>query len=81
MTKGTMIAAAAASLFLTGAVAAIAGEMAGGDMVKCGGVNACKGQGACAGAKNSCKGKNGCKGQGFEEMSATDCKAKGGKVL
>ena len=81
MTKGTMIAAAAASLFLSGAVAAMADDKAGGSMVKCAGVNACKGHGGCAGASNSCKGKNGCKGQGFEEMSAADCTAKGGKVL
>lgn len=81
MNKGTMIAAVAAGLFLTGAVAALAEEKAGGDMVKCGGVNACKGHGGCAGADNSCKGKNGCKGKGVEEMSAADCKAKGGKVL
>ena len=81
MTKGTLIAATAATLFLTGAVAAIADDKAGGSMVKCSGTNACKGHGACAGAGNSCKGKNGCKGQGLEEMSAADCQAKGGKVL
>ena len=79
MTKGTLIAAAAASLFLNGAVAAMADDKAGGSMVKCAGVNACKGHGA--GASNTYKGKNGCKGQGFEEMSAADCQTKRGKVL
>jgi len=48
--------------------------------VKCTGVNACKGQSACATATSSCKGHNACKGQGWVETSATDCDAKGGKA-
>jgi len=48
--------------------------------VICDGVNACKGQGSCAGAGHSCAGKNGCKGQGHSKTTAADCKAKGGKV-
>ena len=76
--KTILIATAAASLFLTGAVTARAAEQAGGDKVMCEGVNACKGQGACATAHNECAGKNGCKGKGAMEMSAADCKSKGG---
>ncbi|HLK12653.1 MAG TPA: hypothetical protein VKW76_14855 [Candidatus Binatia bacterium] len=80
MHKGVLIATAAASLFLAGAVTARAGEKAGGDTVNCLGVNACKGQGSCATAHNECKGMNACKGKGVVEMSAADCKAKGGTV-
>jgi len=53
----------------------------GGDQVQCAGINACKGQGACAGAHNGCAGKNACKGQGLTKTSAADCKAKGGTVV
>src|SRR5262249_54529389 len=76
---GVLIASAAAALLLTGALSARAEEKAGGDKVHCGGVNACKGQGACAGGGHACAGKNACKGQGWTDMSAADCKAKGGK--
>jgi hypothetical protein len=80
LAKGVLIAGAAAGLFLSGAVAAQADEKAGGDKVKCEGANACKGQSACASAHNECKGQNSCKGKGMNEMSAADCKAKGGTV-
>ncbi|TMB18559.1 MAG: hypothetical protein E6J59_14215 [Deltaproteobacteria bacterium] len=79
-TKGLLIASAAAMLFLSGAVSARAEEKAGGDQVICDGINACKGQGSCAGAGHSCAGKNACKGQGHTKTTAADCKAKGGKV-
>ena len=80
--KGMLIAGAVATLFLSGAVVAQAEDKAGGD-IKCAGVNACKGKGACAGGTggNECAGKNSCKGQGVSEMSAADCTAKGGKVV
>ena len=79
--RGMLIASAAASLLLTGAVVARAAEKAGGE-VHCGGVNACKGQGACASAENSCKGKNACKGKGFVNMSGADeCTKAGGKII
>jgi len=49
--------------------------------VKCAGINSCKGQGGCAGAKNSCSGENGCKGQGLTDTAtAEDCTGKGGTV-
>lgn len=79
--KSFLIATAAATLFLSGAVTARAEEKAGGDQVICGGINACKGQGSCAGAGHSCAGKNACKGQGHTKTSAADCKAKGGKIV
>lgn len=78
---GTLIAAAVAGLFLAGQ--AMATDQPAGTKtatVKCAGANACKGHGACKGAKNECKGHNGCKGQGWEMMSETDCTAKGGHV-
>ena len=78
---GVLIASAAAALLLTGALSARADEKAGGDKVHCGGVNACKGQGACAGGGHACAGKNACKGQGWADLSAADCKAKGGKEV
>jgi hypothetical protein len=76
-----VVAGAAALLIISGAVVARADDSAGAK-VQCMGVNACKGQGACATAKNDCKGKNGCKGQGMVKMSsAKDCTDKGGKVM
>ena len=79
--KGMLIASAAASLIMAGALTARADQgKTGGDVVNCAGVNACKGQGSCATAENSCAGKNGCKGKGVVELSAADCAKKGGKV-
>ena len=80
-TKGLMIASAAATLLLSGAVTARAADAAGGDQVICDGINACKGQGSCAGGGHACAGKNACKGQGHTKTSAADCKTKGGKVV
>jgi hypothetical protein len=80
MNKGVMIAAAAATLLLAGGVQARMDEKGGDDKVQCLGVNACKGQGSCATGKSSCAGMNACKGKGMVEMSAADCKAKGGTV-
>jgi uncharacterized membrane protein len=79
--KSLLIASAAATLFLSGAAIARAEEKAGGDQVVCEGINACKGQGSCAGAGHSCAGKNACKGQGQSKTTAADCKAKGGKIV
>jgi len=57
-------------------------EAAGGsETVHCGGINSCKGQGACAGNDNSCKALNECKGKGWVDTSAADCKEKGGSVV
>lgn len=81
ITRGFVIAGAAAALILSGEVSARADEKTGGE-VHCSGINACKGQGACAGATNACQGKNTCKGQGMVKVkSAEECTKKGGKVV
>lgn len=74
---GLMLATAAAGLFVA-APAAMAAKHEG--MVHCTGVNACKGKGECKTASNACKAQNACKGKGMMQMSAGDCKTKGGKV-
>jgi uncharacterized membrane protein len=79
--SGATLAAATALLFASGAArAADAGQGAEQAQVKCYGINACKGQGACATATNACQGQNSCKGKGITKTSAEDCKAKGGEV-
>ena len=81
-TKGMLVASAAASLILGGAILAHAADQkTGDDTVHCGGVNACKGQGACAGGGHGCAGKNACKGQGWVDLSKEECAKKGGKVV
>jgi hypothetical protein len=79
-TKGAMIAAMAAGMFMATAAPtpASAGDSA---KVHCQGVNSCKGKSACNSATNSCAGKNSCKGKGWIEMTEKECKAKGGKVV
>ena len=62
--SGATLAAAAATLFLAGAVVSTVSTPANA-AGKCMAGNACKGQSACKGSANSCKGQNGCKGQGF----------------
>jgi hypothetical protein len=82
MTKRALLIASAAAMFGAGALAspAMAGEKQ--PIVKCGGVNSCKGTGACKTALNSCKGQNTCKGLGWREASTSDeCTIRGGKVL
>lgn len=65
---GLAVASAAALAFATVPVgSALAGSNSNqnGASIKCMGANACKGQSACATAKNQCKGQNSCKGMGF----------------
>ena len=78
--KTMIVASAAAALFLSGSVTARPAAAAGGDEVRCAGINECKSHGACAGAGNACAGQNACKGQGIVKTTAEDCKAKGGTV-
>ena len=81
--NGLVIASAAATLILAGAVAANASshtEKGGGDKVMCEGVNECKGKGVCGTAQNSCAGENACKGKGVLSMTKDECQKKGGKV-
>lgn len=77
--SGAAVAAAAASLFLSGTVV-VPSANAEEAKVQCAGVNACKGKSECSSAKNGCSGKNACKGQGWMSMSEKQCIAKGGKV-
>lgn len=79
--KGVLIASAVATLIASGSLVARAEDKAGGDKVRCTGINECKGHGSCAGDGHSCSGKNSCKGQGWVETSAAECTQKGGKVV
>ena len=49
--------------------------------IACWGINSCKGQTACSTALNACTGQNTCKGRGYLNVSAQQCKAKGGQPL
>ena len=74
--SGAALAAAAAGIF---AFAPISSAVADSHAkVQCFGVNGCKGMGSCKTAMNACKGQNSCKGHGFVELSADECKEKGG---
>jgi hypothetical protein len=79
--SGATIAAAAATLFLAGAVVSTVSTPAQAAMGKCMAGNACKGQSACKGASNSCKGLNACKGQGFSMTSPKKCASIGGAFV
>ncbi len=70
--SGTTIAAAAAALIITGALApaAHAAEEGKGHCV---GANACKAKSDCKTAANACKGQNDCKGKGFLTMTKEEC--------
>ena len=77
-TVGLTLAAAAAALFASGCSSICPGEPA---LVKCAGVNSCKGSSSCATPSNSCKGHNKCQSQGWTWMSKSDCVAHGGTVM
>jgi hypothetical protein len=79
--SGATLAAAAATLFLAGAVVSTVSTPADAAQGKCMAANACKGQSACKSSSNSCKGMNACKGQGFSMASEAACKAKGGAFV
>lgn len=75
---GIALAFAAASIMSMGTVSAAPSSDTA--MVKCSGVNACKGHNDCKTANNACKGHGSCKGNGFVMMSANACDKIGGKV-
>jgi hypothetical protein len=79
--KGAAVAAAVCSMFASGAARAADKPKEESKTVRCAGVNACKGQGACGGADNACKSKNACKGKGWIQSSEKECKDKGGKIV
>ena len=60
--SGATLAAAAATLFLAGAVVSTAQRPRNAATASASAANACKGQSACKGGANSCKGLNACKG-------------------
>lgn len=79
--KGVLLASAVATLIASGSLVARAEDKAGGEKVRCAGINECKGHGSCASDGHSCAGKNSCKGQGWVATSAAECTQKGGKVV
>ena len=79
--SGATLAAAAATLFLAGAVISTTSAPANAAQGKCMAGNACKGQSACKGTANACKGLNACKGQGFSAMTKEKCAAAKGKFM
>lgn len=76
---GITLAATAAALFATGCTT-LCGESQEA-LVKCSGVNACKGSSECATPGNSCKGRNSCKSSGWVYMTKSECLANGGHVM
>jgi mercuric ion transport protein len=80
--NGAAIAAAAAAAFygLYKSVDTAKPQGEAGD-IACWGINSCKGTTACSTALNSCTGMNSCKGRGYLNVSAAECKAKGGRPL
>jgi hypothetical protein len=78
-TKSGAVIAAAAAVLMANAVVPVA-QAATDYNVKCFGLNACKGNGACKTVGNACKGKNACKGLGMSMMKKSKCMAKGGST-
>lgn len=89
LSLGSSLAISAATLFLAACSKGVpeegakSPEAAGtAEVVKCLGVNECKGQGACGvPGGHSCAGQNECKGKGWIQASEADCASKGGQVL
>lgn len=75
-----IILASAVAGLLAGATMALPAHATEEGKVKCYGVNACKGQGACGGKGHSCAGKNACKGQGYLELEKDECVKQGGRL-
>lgn len=76
---GIALATSAAAMFLATPLTSHAGSA--GDMVKCAGVNVCKGKTFCKNPNNACKGQNSCKGSGIVPMPEKSCDAVGGKNI
>lgn len=74
----TTLASIAGSMFASAPV--LAGSAGGEAVVKCFGVNKCKGHNDCKTATNACKGHASCKGQGFIKMSQHACEEIGGSA-
>lgn len=74
------MAAAAAFYGMHKSVAVFAPKTEAGQ-IACYGINACKGQTACATAFNGCPGQNSCKGKGFLNVTPAECSERGGVPL
>lgn len=78
-TKGSLMAAAVAGLFLAGTALSTGLSVAqttSGDTGYCKAPNSCKGKGSCGvKGKHDCSGKNACSGQGWVKLkiSKDDC--------
>jgi hypothetical protein len=86
MTKksGLVLASAAATLLAAGGIAFASSDMisAKDEMVKCKGINECRGQSDGRMPGHHCKLPNACKGKGFKfEKSAEQCEKLGGTVM
>jgi uncharacterized membrane protein len=83
----TLMALAVAALLTQSAGCASAARADDGEqVVKCKGVNECKGKGACGGTNkdgslHGCTGQNDCKGQGWIEVPSKECASRGGSVV
>lgn len=80
--NGAVLSMAAAAAFygMYKSVETFAPKAEAGD-IACYGINACKGQTACATAHNGCPGQNSCKGKGFLSVAPKACAAQGGVPL
>ncbi len=84
----SLIASAVAAMFTNAGCGYVASAEESPDtVVKCQGINDCKGQGQCGGVHpdggglHACEGQNDCKGQGWIEVANRDCTARGGTRL
>jgi hypothetical protein len=82
LSRGAALSVAAAAAFygMYKSVDAFVPEAEAAD-ISCYGINACKGQTACATAHNACPGQNSCKGKGILKVSASECAEHGGQPL
>jgi uncharacterized membrane protein len=71
--RNGILAAAAASLFVTGAVGVGASPAQAADKVKCEGVNSCKSHSDCKTLFSECAGHNECAGKGFKLLTPEEC--------
>ncbi len=80
--RGAAISMAAAAAFygMYKSVDVFVPKAEAGD-IACYGINACKGQTACATAHNACPGLNSCQGKGFLNVPADECTERGGQPL
>ena len=72
-TSGAVLASAAAGLFMLAATAPVAHADPAEEIVRCYGINACKGNGDCGGKGHSCAGENECKGKGYLNFDKETC--------